>query len=112
MFGLRFTTKRELALFAATIDDLRRQISKLEDQKEKAVVKAEASADYERRRAEAAINALLAKSAKIVITPESKPISEDDMEAIKKGVYQIFGEEEEAATPEEKDKKIIEGLQL
>lgn len=80
MFGLRLISKRELALYSAQIQDMKTQIENLTKQ-----------IQHERKRAEAAINALLIRTAKIAITPLEGMSLEKEME-MKEKAYDIFGE--------------------
>ncbi len=56
MIGLRITTKRELDLWKATILDLRQECQRMRQER-----------DHERERAEGAINALLARAARVAL---------------------------------------------
>jgi hypothetical protein len=93
MFGLRLITKRELSLLNWQISELREEKKQLYKQ-----------VDYERRRAEAAINALLIKTNKIALTPDPlTDLPDEEQEAIQANMLDIFGDNEEA--------EIIERLQ-
>ncbi|MDD5037008.1 MAG: hypothetical protein PHE55_19960 [Methylococcaceae bacterium] len=81
MFGLRLTTRRELMLFAAEIEDLRLERERLRGQ-----------VDAERKRADAAINALLIRTQKLALTPEAPTLTEEQEEARNTRVLDIFGE--------------------
>lgn len=81
MFGLKITTRRELMLFAAEIEDLRLERERLRGQVE-----------AERKRADAAINALLIRTQKLALTPEAPALTEDQEEARNTRILDIFGE--------------------
>ena len=80
MFNLRLTTKREILLWAATIEDL---------QKERARLVAEAK--HERERAEAILNILLAKTTGMAV---AKPDAEETMNKQQQDILDLFGSEE------------------
>ena len=84
MFGLKITTQRELLLFRATIDDLRAEREKLREQ----IV-------HEQKRAEGAINMLLIKTQKMALTPEPPALTEDQEDAMKARMINIFGNDED-----------------
>lgn len=67
MFGLRLITRREILLWQATLQDHKEEIIRLRLER-----------DRERERAEGAINALLAKSAGLVVAP--KKVFEDELD--------------------------------
>jgi hypothetical protein len=81
MFGFVITTKRELSLNAAVMQDQKAEIERLH--KENA---------YEKARAEAAINALLMRSAKLAITPKASGLTEAEEDAIKSKTLDLFGD--------------------
>jgi hypothetical protein len=86
MFNLRIVHKRELALYAAQIEQSRKEIAELKKQVE-----------HERLRAEGAINALLIRTNKIAITPNapSEMMSEEQEEKAKTKMLNIFGDDYE-----------------
>jgi hypothetical protein len=79
MFGLRMITKREIALYVSTIADLREEVQKWQEHY-----------GHERKRAEGAINALLIRSARIAITPDT--ITDEDQEKLREKQFDIFGD--------------------
>jgi len=87
MFGFKIIHKRELALYAAQIQDFRNQI------KELGLI-----IEHERKRAEGAINLLLIKTQKAAITPEPNPVTEKEEEEAKAKLLNIFGDNEEEAS--------------
>ena len=97
MFGLRLTTKRELSLFNAVIQDQKARILALER-----------AVQSEKKRAEAAINALLIKRTGLALTPDI-PINEDQEEQLKVDALDIFRDLEEEKTAEE---TLMERLQI
>lgn len=90
---LRLVSKREMLLWAGTVQDLRNQIKALEEQ-----------VKHERARAEGAINALLIKTNRIAITPQENMTIKQE-EDFKDKQYNIFGEGEIA------EDKALEELQ-
>lgn len=99
MLGLAIITKRELAVYTGTIADLRKEIERLTKQIE-----------HERLRAEGAINLLLARTQKAVLTPEL-PQQVAQEEVIKKAMLNIFGDEEEGEEKQSNEEKLLEQLQ-
>lgn len=97
MFGLRIITKREIALYTATILDLRNEIERMR-----------VAVLHEQKRAEAAINLLLAKTQKAVLTPENSEITLESQDRMKEIAYNIFGED---VIPEDDEEKLLEKLQ-
>lgn len=83
MFQIRFTTKRELALWMAMIEDLKARVSKLETQ----IVQ-------ERDRADAAVNLLLAKTQGMIIQAQERGVNEFQREKALQEVYDMFDEGE------------------
>ena len=81
MFGFRLVHKRELALYAATIDELHREKRDLT-----------AQVEQERRRADAVVNALLIKKEQIAITP-TQPLTEAQEEQMMQKTLNIFGDD-------------------
>jgi len=83
MFGLTITTKREMALFAGTIGDLRAEKAALQD-----------LVDHERARAEAMLNLLLIKTQQAAITPGDKLSlkQQEDLEEKMESKMDIFGD--------------------
>jgi len=92
----RIITKRELALLHATIEDLRNEKIALQ-----------ALVEHERKRSEGAINLLLLRTQKAVLTPEPVPLTEEQEDKMKERMLNIFGDEEESMTEE----KALEELQ-
>jgi hypothetical protein len=80
MLGLKLISKRELALYAAQIQELREQNARLALQIE-----------HERKRAEGAINLLLMRTVKAAITP-NEGITMQQEEELKAKQYDIFGD--------------------
>lgn len=78
----KITTKREMALLAATIDDQRRQIEELRK-----------LVEHERKRSEGAINLLLMKTQRAALTPD-QPLTLEDEEQAKERMLNLFGEGE------------------
>ncbi len=79
----KIITKRELLLYSAQIQDLRKEILDLKEQLK-----------HERKRAEGAINALLVKKVGLAITPDAGPTMEQQ-EEVRDRTYNIFAEGEE-----------------
>jgi hypothetical protein len=94
MFNLRLTTKREILLFTATIEDL---------QKERARLVAEAK--HERERAEAILNILLAKTTGIVV---EKPGAEEMANRQQEAMLDLFGADE---TSHDEQAELLEKIQ-
>jgi hypothetical protein len=90
MFGL---SKREIRMYENRIMDLEHQVANLQT-----------LVESERKRAEAAINALLIRVAKIAITPNA--VSEKDQEALKEKQFDLFGDGAEYT-----EEKALEDLQ-
>ena len=84
MFGLKIVHQRELALYTATILELRKEKDALSR-----------IVEMERRRADAAVNALLIKTQKIAITPSPVPLNEDQEEAVKQSMLDLFNDAEQ-----------------
>jgi hypothetical protein len=82
MFGFKLVHKRELALYAAQIDDFHSQVLVLRE-----------LVEHERRRAEGAINLLLMRTQKAALTPEPDKLTEDQQENLKAKMLNIFGDE-------------------
>ena len=82
----RIVSKRELALYAAQMQDFKTTIAELQSQ-----------VKHERLRAEGAINALLIRTQKIALTPETatNPMTEEQEENYKSKLMNIFGDEYE-----------------
>jgi hypothetical protein len=80
VFGLKVISKRELSLYAAQIAEMKEQNDKLSQQ-----------VQHERKRAEAAINALLIRTARLAITPMEGMSLAKEME-MKESAYDIFGD--------------------
>ena len=93
MFGLRITTKRELALLSGTIMDLRKEVERVREER-----------DHERARAEGAINALMIKCTKMAITPD--PLTLEEQEKLLEKQWNIFADGQA-----EEDAKKLEELQ-
>ena len=91
MLGLRFTTRRELLLWQATIADLKQDVLRMRSER-----------DHERERAEGAINALLARSAGVAVLPREKDI-EDHIDR----TMDIFNE----ADQDKEQAKLMEEMQ-
>lgn len=81
MFGLRLIHKRELALYAAEIGDLRKEVERWR-----------ALVEHERKRAEGAINALLIHVAKVAITSDNAQPSVEEQEKAIERQLDIFGD--------------------
>lgn len=100
MLGLRLTTKRELDLWKAVLLDLRERLKA-----------AEAATDRERVRAEGAINALLAREARVTL-PVGPQKPHADMEELLERAADIFGDvTEDEAQKKEAERKLMEDLQ-
>jgi hypothetical protein len=84
MFGWKIIHKRELALYAAQIDDSHQEIIALRK-----------LVEHERKRAEGAINLLLMRTQKAALSPEPTPMTEEQEEAVKAKMLNIFGDEYE-----------------
>lgn len=96
MFGLRLTTKRELALQAATMLDMRREIARLNER-----------IDHEQKRAEAAINLLLLKTQRAVLTPDQGMTMVEE-ETMRQNMMDVFNDADE---PVKQEAKKLEELQ-
>lgn len=101
MFQLRLTTKREIALWMATMDDQRKRILELESQVE-----------MERKRADAAINLVLAKTTKMILDiPQSLP-EQNSWHMNQESLLDLFGEGDEAKLQKEAvERDALERLQ-
>ena len=93
MFGWKLIHKRELALYAAQIQEFKKDVDRMRLQVE-----------HERKRAEGAINLLLMRTQKAVLTPDPPAMSEDQEEAMKAKMLNIFGDDYE-------ENKFIEDVQ-
>ena len=85
MFGFTFASKREMAFFAAQLDELRKE--------KKVLIE---TIEVERRRADAAVNALLMKTQNLIINPV-KPqvaVTDEQEEAMKQTALDIFNDAE------------------
>ena len=101
MFQLRLTTKREILLWMSTVDDLKKRVQE-----------AELQVAIERRRADAAINLVLAKTEKMILDVPIDPKLQDPLEKIQEQMMDLFGEGDEAKAEKEiSDKQILERLQ-
>jgi hypothetical protein len=85
----RLISKRELMLYAAQISDMKAEIVRLH-----------AELDRERKRADAAVNALLIKTNKIAITPQ-EGITLQQEDDLKDKMFSIFGDDQAPLTEEE-----------
>lgn len=94
MFNLRIVTKAELKLYQATILDLRERMKRLESER-----------DHERKRAEASINLLLAKTQNAVITAGN--VDPDEVDKLIDSQMDIWGDAKE----EERQRKALEDIQ-
>jgi hypothetical protein len=95
MFGFTIASKREMAFFAAQIKELR-------DEKRLLMQ----TIEVERRRADAAVNALLVKTNSVAINPVKAPITEDQEEAMRQTSLDIFNDAEGLS-----DAEILERVQ-
>jgi hypothetical protein len=93
MFGFKIVHHRELSLYTATILDLRQEKLALQ-----------ATVESERRRADAAVNALLIRTNKIALSPNPIPLNEDQEEAMKQSALDIFGDSQELKEQETMEK--------
>ncbi len=82
MLGWKLVPKRELLLWTAQIQDLKNDIKRLREER-----------DRERQRAEAAINMVLMKTQQVAITPETKP---PDQAEISRLAFDIFNDSGQA----------------
>ncbi len=83
MLGWKIVHKRELLLYSVQIDDLKKQVEKLEKQ-----------VLDERYRAEGAINALLIKTNKIALAPRPEGMTLEQELEFKDKKFNIFGDGE------------------
>lgn len=101
MFGLKVVTKNELLLWQHQVETLQDEVKRLHQEVER-----------ERKRAEAAINALLVRSAKVALAPEPTPAERDrelgDWERNLDSMFNIFAED---PTKEEMEKELLERIQ-
>lgn len=101
MFGLKIVTKNELLLWQHQVETLQDEVKRLHLEVER-----------ERKRAEAAINALLVKSAKVALTPEPTGQDRDkelgDWERYLDETFNIFAED---PTQAEIEKELLERIQ-
>ncbi len=97
MFGLRLVTKREMALLAGTIEDLRKEKQALQE-----------LVEHERKRSEGAINLLLIKTQGAALTPSPGPQQEAEEERVKNKMFNIFGDEYETEPTQD---RLLEDLQ-
>ncbi len=78
----RLVSKRELALYAAQIADLRKEVQRLQQ-----------AVEHERKRAEGAINLLLIRTVKAAITPDqSNTPTFEQQEELREKMFDIFGD--------------------
>jgi hypothetical protein len=80
----KLINKRELSLYAAQIQEFRGEIVRLRE-----------SVEHERKRAEGAINLLLMRTQKAVLTPETSPMTDEQEEAYKAKMLNIFDDNPE-----------------
>jgi len=101
MFGLTVVTKTEKLLWRAQVESLQDEIKRLHEE-----------ISRERNRAEAAVNALLAKAAHVVLSPNPTEVESDRevtrFEEVLDRTYGLF-EDDEAKLKQEAD--ILERLQ-
>ena len=93
MFGFKLVSKRELSLYAAQIQEFKQEVDRMRLQVE-----------HERKRAEGAINLLLMRTQKAVLTPEPPALTDDEEDKIKAKMLNIFGDDYE-------ENKFIEDVQ-
>ena len=107
MFGLKIISKRELDLYLTVIREKTEEIDRLKKEYRHEL-------QYEKNRAEAAINALLIKTNKIALTP-AKEMSEDEQNAFAGKMYDIFGDnqaEEPSGNPARNfEEELLERIQ-
>lgn len=99
MFGWTLASKREISFFAAQIEELRKEKRELL-----------ALVEVERRRADAAVNALMLKTNNIAINAVKSPvapvINEDTEEQFKQAALDIFNDSESLT-----EQEVIERIQ-
>lgn len=101
MFQLRITTKREILLWMSTVDDLKKRVQE-----------AELQVAIERRRADAAINLVLAKTEKMILDVPIDPKLQDPLDKIQEQMMDLFGEGDEAKAEKEiLEKQMLERIQ-
>lgn len=91
---LKLITSRELKLYAAQLEEYRKEIKRLQGEVE-----------HERSRADAAVNAVLMKTAKVAINLD-KPLTFEQQEKIQAKAMDIFGDGEPLT-----DEEALEKLQ-
>lgn len=96
MFGLG---NRERLLFLAVIEDQKKKIAALEEalKQEREICRDEIK--HERFRAESAINLLLLKTQRAVLTPEG--MTQHDEDKLMEKTFNLFGDEGPAVTKEQ-----------
>ena len=111
IFNLRLTTKRELLLWQATMESQAKEIERLKMQNAEMHLMYRGMVEHEQKRAEGAINLLLAKTTGAVIAQPVKGI--DDMTKLDGLMMDIFGKDEIAGNlrEQERQEKIIAEMQ-
>lgn len=101
MFGFKIVTKNEMLLWQHQVETLQDEVKRLHEE-----------VSRERLRAEAAINALLAKAAKIALDPVPTPAERDkelgDFERYLDDTFNLFAED---PTREEQEKAMMDAIQ-
>jgi hypothetical protein len=91
-FGFSLISKEQKLLWLSVIQDYKDEVKRLRQELEK-----------ERERTNAAVNALLAKSSGLMLTPETRPPDEDQ---IRKLAFDVFGESDQEEKLREEAEKL------
>jgi hypothetical protein len=97
MFGLSITTKSEKLLWISTINELRKEVANWKELYQ-----------AEHRRADAAVNAVLATKAGLTISAEKAP-AQEDIEKLLEQADPFF--EDDRAVKDKREKEILDRVQ-
>lgn len=95
MFGLKIISKGELFMYAQTIEALNDDKERLVNECNSIRRECAAAIEKERKRADAAVNALLIKTNRVAITPEPTDFELDKHLEREAKIMDIFGEEDD-----------------
>lgn len=111
IFGLRFTTKRELLMWAAMVEQRDKRIADLESKLAAQETWARAAVRHEQNRAEAAINMLLMKTQNMAIQRRPETPDLEEFERVQATIMNLFGSEQASKEDEEKAARQIAAMQ-
>jgi len=111
IFGLRLTTKRELLLWAATIESRDKRIADLESKLAALETWCRAAVKHEQDRAEAAINILLTKTQNMSIRRAPEPADLHEFERVQSAMMSMFGSDTVSKEDDARAAREIEAIQ-